>query len=37
MRRSSIEESEDQDVSRMQAKLTFVPIDQMATYISNKV
>ena len=37
MCRSSIEESEDQDASRMQAKLTFVPIDQMATYISNKV
>ena len=36
-RRSIIEESEDQDASRMQAKLDFVPIDQLAKYIGNKV
>lgn len=32
-----IEESEDQDSSRMQAKMSFVPIDQLASYITNKV
>lgn len=32
-----IEESEDQDASRMQAKMSFVPIDQLASYINNKV
>jgi len=36
-RRSIIEESEDQDASRMQAKLDFVAIDQLAKYIGNKV
>ena len=35
--RSVIEESEDQDASRMQAKLDFVAIDQLAKYIGNKV
>ena len=32
-----IEESEDPDASRMQAKMSFVPIDQLASYINNKV
>ena len=36
-RRSIIEESEDQDASRMQANLDFVAIDQLAKYIGNKV
>ena len=35
--RSVIEESEDQDVSRMQAKMNFVSIDQLAPYVNNKV
>lgn len=33
---SKIEESEDQDVSRMQAKMSFVAIDQLASHINSK-
>ena len=35
--RSAIEESEDQDVGKMQAKLNIVPIDQLPGFVGKKV
>ncbi len=35
--RSEIEECPDQDTSKMQAKLSIVPIDQLALFIGKKV
>ena len=35
--RSEIEECPDQDTSKMQAKLSLVPIDQLSLFIGKKV
>ncbi len=35
--RSEIEECPDQDTSKMQAKLSIVPIDQLSLFIGKKV
>lgn len=35
--RSEIEECPDQDMSKMQAKLSIVPIDQLSLFIGKKV
>lgn len=35
--RSEIEECPDQDISKMQAKLSLVPIEQLSLFIGKKV
>ena len=35
--RSEVEECPDQDTSKMQAKLSIVPIDQLSLFIGKKV